>query len=127
MQLFKKGFPLLILITFAGGLVLAACAPTQAPAVQSPPDTAPSAAAGDAGPPPESQPPAVDAPVQTDQPEPQPTATDAQQTQTDPQPEEVAPPPLGFEPGDRQLKASDPSGVVLASGEVQLLEFFAFW
>lgn len=36
-------------------------------------------------------------------------------------------PELGFSPGATQLEASDPSQVVLASGELKLVELFAFW
>lgn len=36
-------------------------------------------------------------------------------------------PELGFALGDPNLKATDPSTVVLASGQIQLIEFFAFW
>lgn len=34
---------------------------------------------------------------------------------------------LGFTLGDPELKATDPQTVSLASGQVQFLEFFAFW
>jgi len=37
------------------------------------------------------------------------------------------PPPPGFSLGDPNLHATDPQTVSLASGEIQLLEFFAFW
>ena len=36
-------------------------------------------------------------------------------------------PALGFEPGDPNLKASNPDSVNLASGQIRLIEFFAFW
>jgi hypothetical protein len=39
-----------------------------------------------------------------------------------PSPEEISPPPLKTE-----LEATDPSEVNLASGDLQLIEFFAFW
>ena len=36
-------------------------------------------------------------------------------------------PELGFALGDPNLKATNPDTVVLASGQIQLIEFFAFW
>lgn len=36
-------------------------------------------------------------------------------------------PELGFALGDPNLRATDPSTVSLASGQIQLIEFFAFW
>ncbi len=36
-------------------------------------------------------------------------------------------PELGFALGDPNLRATDPDTVVLASGQIQLIEFFAFW
>lgn len=36
-------------------------------------------------------------------------------------------PELGFALGDPKLKATDPSTVSLASGQIQVIEFFAFW
>ena len=43
--------------------------------------------------------------------------------------QEVAQPEsgLGFAPGSPELKATDPETVSLASGQIQFLEFFAFW
>lgn len=38
-----------------------------------------------------------------------------------------APAPREFTPSDDPLQASDPGSFRLASGEVQLVEFFAFW
>lgn len=43
------------------------------------------------------------------------------QPSASPSPEETAPPPK------TELEATDPSTVNLASGELQLIEFFAFW
>lgn len=34
---------------------------------------------------------------------------------------------LGFDLGDPKLKATNPTAFVPASGEIQLVEFFAFW
>jgi hypothetical protein len=51
-----------------------------------------------------------------------PTSTPALQPEPYPGPQEAAPPPVKTE-----LEATDPSTVNLASGEPQLLEFFAFW
>lgn len=34
---------------------------------------------------------------------------------------------LGFVLGDPELHATDPSTVTLASGQIQVIEFFAFW
>lgn len=36
-------------------------------------------------------------------------------------------PELGFALGDPNLKATDPSTVSLVSGQIQVIEFFAFW
>lgn len=36
-------------------------------------------------------------------------------------------PELGFALGDPNLKATNPSTVSLASGQIQVIEFFAFW
>lgn len=35
--------------------------------------------------------------------------------------------PLGFDLGDPELKATDPTAAALAKGEPQVVEFFAFW
>jgi uncharacterized lipoprotein len=42
---------------------------------------------------------------------------------------DTPPPPPSTEPFEvkLELEASDPAGVTLASGQVQLVEFFAFW
>jgi hypothetical protein len=44
-----------------------------------------------------------------------------------PLPTEPAPVQAEFKPSDRPLGATDPTTFNLASGEVQLVEFFAYW
>jgi hypothetical protein len=44
-----------------------------------------------------------------------------------PDPSTPAAAPREFTPSDDPLRASDPGSFRLASGEVQLVEFFAFW
>ena len=48
-------------------------------------------------------------------------------TPAESEPEDEIFPSLGFALGDPELHATDPSTVLLASGQLQLIEFFAFW
>jgi hypothetical protein len=55
---------------------------------------------------------------------------EASQPDLQPEENEAKPPPefeLGFERGSLQLEATDPGSFVLAAGEPQLVELFAFW
>ena len=52
----------------------------------------------------------------------EPATTEATARIEEPAPEEAAPPPVR-----EGLEATDPASVQLASGKVQLVEFFAFW
>lgn len=61
----------------------------------------------------------------TEAPEPTPTAMEEATSTPEPDPTEVAigPPPAFSE----EMKATDPTTVVLGAGHPQVVEFFAFW
>ena len=117
MKTTRKRIWLSMAAVLIGAMLLAACGGTAEPAeVEAPPPEVEEAA-----------PPAVENVGEESMEEPmeEPPAPVEESAPAEAIEEEM--PQLGFELGDPQLKSTDPAGVALASGEVQLVEFFAFW
>ena len=113
MKITRKRIWLSMAVVLIGAMLLAACGGTAEPAeVEAPPPEVEEAA-----------PPVVENAVEEPMEEPPAPVEDSAPVEAG----EEEMPQLGFELGDPQLKSTDPAGVALASGEVQLVEFFAFW
>lgn len=129
----KRALLLFSLVALAA-LVLTACGGviddqgTQSVVQDSSDNSGNTPAQPDQGAPPE--PPPADAEGQSDLPadagEGQAVQSD-QETQADQSADLPSKPELGFDLGASMLVASDPNQVNLASGELQLVELFAFW